>query len=228
MLAIGEPAATARCAKGPHQPQENAGWERTHRSCIGSMAYPDQPSSSPSARMNIARDMANVATTGTCGIGSGTPIQRIQPTRQDRDARHQKDDRRVPDLRSDSLVIEGSLQQLSHARRLALTVNENDGRCGRTEDHISAVTGSQVIADIGLRRRPTRTEGKERKPTRRTSEGTCIAMGWYSLNPYELDCGAFVLAWVHCPAGLIFLRLAGMCVATLSLCDSARSQLSRS
>jgi len=38
-------------------------------------------------------------------------------------------------LRFDSLVIEGSLQQVSHARRLALTVNENDGGCGRTEDH---------------------------------------------------------------------------------------------
>lgn len=60
---------------GPHQPQQNARW-KCAPTILHRMAYPDQPSSSPNARMNIARDMASVATTRIWGTGSGTPIQR--------------------------------------------------------------------------------------------------------------------------------------------------------
>jgi hypothetical protein len=52
---------------------------------------------------------------------------------------------------------------------------------------------------------PANKNGSERaKTNRKNFSGTRIAMGWYSWNPYHLGCGVFLLASMHCPAGLIF------------------------
>jgi hypothetical protein len=70
---------STKCQMAHTDPRRMLAGSAPHRSCIGSMAYPDQPNSSPSAARNSASDMPTVATTGICGIGSATPIQRISP-----------------------------------------------------------------------------------------------------------------------------------------------------
>ena len=50
-----------------------------HRSCIGSVMYPDQPSSSPKAPTKNAINISGAASTPICGVGRGMSIQRISP-----------------------------------------------------------------------------------------------------------------------------------------------------
>ena len=67
------------CQKDHTNPKRMLAWSAPHRSCIGSMAYPDQPNSSPNAAMNATRDKANAVRTENCGSGTGTPIKRSAP-----------------------------------------------------------------------------------------------------------------------------------------------------
>src|SRR5512135_896268 len=94
---------------GPYQPEENAGLK-----CVPPILHRVNGVSRPTQLFSQGRDKEHEeqhkCSKKLESRGCKRQIQRVhQPIRQDCHARHQQKDWRVPDLRSDSLVIERSL-----------------------------------------------------------------------------------------------------------------------